>query len=147
MRVYIKRYRRRRVTGEVLHRLDICAGQDQLGNVCMTQQVPRYMEVKGDLDIPIRNIIPDLQIFRDRLSIVFIILVGHGVNLAHGDGLPFVPEGHACMRRAVSAAADIAAIAPDAAQMLRQHGRYRDITPRRFAFESLRQNGLIVLPS
>ena len=135
------------MTGEILRRLDICAGQNQLGNVCMTQQVPRYMEVKGNLDIPIRDIVPDFQIFCDRLSIVLIILVGHGVNLAHGDGLPFVPEGHACMRRSVPAAADIAAVAPDAAQMLRQNGRYRYIAPRRFALESIRQNGLIVLPS
>ena len=48
MRVNVKRDLRLGVPGQILHHLDVCAGQDQVGDVCVPEDVRRDVKVDRD---------------------------------------------------------------------------------------------------
>lgn len=48
MGVYVKRNLGLGVPGQILHHLDVCTGQDQIGDVCVPEDVRRHGKVDRD---------------------------------------------------------------------------------------------------
>ena len=76
--------------GQVLHRLDIRSGQDQLRDIGMTQHVRGRVEIERHGDVMLRDLLSDAQHPPDLLT---VLPDGRLMFLSGRDRIPELPEG------------------------------------------------------
>ena len=73
------------MAGKVLHRFDGRACEYQLRNVCVSELVRRYMEVKRDIDLVVADLIAELQLGHDLFTVYSLL---HRAAASDTDHIP-----------------------------------------------------------